>query len=229
FKFEIEAFCNTPCNQLTDLDALLGRDTKICGIVTSVEHRTTKTGRPFGKFTIEDYSGNFTFTLFGEDYLKYKNFMSIGWFLFIEGTIQRNTWGRMDVEFKIRSVELLNELAEKRVQGLALRISVHAVNEEMITALEKLCKENTGGASLQLYLKDEYESLQAEMLSRAYRIKINNPLIAEFRKYAEIGIVSDKGNVRWLTEEQLAERGEEFDEVGTNSPTFVLDTADLIN
>jgi hypothetical protein len=135
----------------------------------------------------------------------------------------------MDVEFKIRSVELLNELAEKRVQGLALRIPVHAVNEEMIDALEKLCKENTGGVSLQLYLKDEYEALQVEMLSRTYRIKINNPLIAEFRKYAEIGIVSDKGNVRWLTEEQPVERGEEFDEVGTNSPTFVLDTADLIN
>src|SRR5690606_1690018 len=84
FRFEMDAFCNTLCNQLLDIENMIGRETKICGIVTAVEHRTTKTGRPFGKFTLEDYSGNFTFTLFGEDYMKYKNYMSQGWFLFIE-------------------------------------------------------------------------------------------------------------------------------------------------
>jgi DNA polymerase III subunit alpha len=232
FRFEIEAFCNTPCNQLTDLDALLGRDTKICGIVTAVEHRTTKTGRPFGKFTLEDYSGNFTFTLFGEDYLKYKNFMSLGWFLFIEGTIQRNTWGRMDVEFKIRGIELLNELADKRVQGLALRIPLHAVNREMIDTLEKNCKANPGSVSLQIFIKDDQESIQAEMLARTYRIKVTNPLVTEFKKYAEIGMITDRGHVRWLSEvstETVLDAVPEFDELGTNSSTFVLDSADIIN
>lgn len=229
FRFEIDAFCNTFCNQLTDLDVLLGRETKICGIVTSVEHRTTKTGRPFGKFTIEDYSGNFTFTLFGEDYLKYKNFMSQGWFLFIEGMIQRNTWGRMEVEYKIRSIELLNELVEKRVHGLALRIPVHAVLGEVVDSIETLCKKNPGNSSLQLFIKDELEGLQVELFSRTYRIRANNPMIHEFRKYAEIGVVNEKGNVRWLTEEQPVIQPEETDEVGTNSSSFVLDSADLLN
>lgn len=228
FRFEIDAFCNTPCNQLIDLDVLLGRETKVCGIVTSVEHRTTKTGRPFGKFTLEDYSGNFTFTLFGEDYLKYKNFMSQGWFLFIEGIIQRNTWGRMDVEFKIRNMELLNELVAKRVNGLALRIPVHAVTPEAVEAIERLCKNNPGNATLQLFIKDEAEALQVELLSRMYRINITNPLVLECRKYAEIGVITESRQVRWLTEETEFEVREEPDEVGTNSSTFVLDSADLL-
>jgi DNA polymerase III subunit alpha len=228
FRFEIDAFCNTSCNQLTDLEPLLGRETKICGIVTSVEHRTTKTGRPFGKFTLEDYSGNFIFTLFGEDYLKFKNFMSQGWFLFVEGMIQRNNWGRMDVEFKIRNIELLNELIDKRVQGLALRLPVHAVTTELIDTIESLCKKNQGNAFLQLFIKDDYEALQVELLSRAYRISVTNPLVLEFRKYGEIGVVTEKGGVRWLTED-LHESEEELDELGTISPTFVLESADLSN
>ena len=221
-------FCNTACNQLTDLEPLLGRETKICGIVTSVEHRTTKTGRPFGKFTLEDYSGNFIFTLFGEDYLKFKNFMSQGWFLFVEGMIQRNNWGRMDVEFKIRNIELLNELIDKRVQGLAVKLPVHAVTPELIDTIESLCKKNQGNAFLQLFIKDDYEALQVELLSRTYRIRITNPLVLEFRKYSEIGVVTEKGGVRWLIED-LRETEEELDELGTISPTFVLESADLVN
>jgi DNA polymerase III subunit alpha len=229
FRFEIDAFCNTFCNQLLDLEPLLGRETKVCGIVTSVEHRTTKTGRPFGKFTLEDYSGNFTFTLFGEDYLKFKNFMSQGWFLFIEGMIQRNTWGRMDVEYRIRNIELLDDLIDKRVQGLALRLPIHAVTPEVIDTLEEQSKSSPGNASLLLFIKDDYESLQVELFSRTHRIRITNPMVLEFRKFAEIGVITNGSNVRWLTEEQVPEQHEEIDEVGTISPTFVLDSADITN
>ncbi|MBA4055808.1 MAG: DNA polymerase III subunit alpha, partial [Marivirga sp.] len=87
FKFEMDAFCKTACNELNELESMVGRETKLGGIVSGVEHRTTKTGKPFGKFTLEDYTGSYTFTLFGEDYLKFKNFMNIGWFLFVEGAV----------------------------------------------------------------------------------------------------------------------------------------------
>ncbi|MBX2946171.1 MAG: DNA polymerase III subunit alpha [Cyclobacteriaceae bacterium] len=229
FRFEMDAFCNTLCNQLIDLDPLIGRETKICGIVTTVEHRTTKTGRPFGKFTIEDYSGNFTFTLFGEDYLKYKNFMMQGWFLFIEGMIQRNTWGRMDVEFRIRSIELLNELVQKRLQGLALRLPLHAITTEVVDKIEEFCKKNPGQAALQLFIKDDYEALQVELLARAYRISVTNALVQEFKKHAEIGVITSNAQVRWLNDRADEDKLEVLDEDGTISSTFVLDSAELIN
>lgn len=229
FRFEMDAFCNTLCNQLIDLESLLGRETKICGIVTAVEHRTTKTGRPFGKFTLEDYSGNFTFTLFGEDYLKYKNFMMQGWFLFIEGIIQRNNWGRMDVEFKIRGIELLNELIQKRLQGLALRLPIHAITADVVDKIEELCKKNPGQAALQLFIKDDYEALQVELLARTYRINVTNALVQEFKKYAEIGVITTNAQVRWLSDIVQEDKLEVLDEDGTISSTFVLDSTELIN
>lgn len=229
FRFEMDAFCNTLCNQLLDIENMIGRETKICGIVTAVEHRTTKTGRPFGKFTLEDYSGNFTFTLFGEDYMKYKNYMSQGWFLFIEGNIQRNTWGRMDVEFRIRGIELLNELVQKRLQGIALRLPIHGITKEAINAIENQCKKNPGQAALQLFIKDDQESLQVELLARHYRLNVTNALVQEFKKYGEIGVITDKVQVRWLNDQPLEDKLIDIEEDGTNSATFVLDSAELIN
>ncbi|MDH4058447.1 MAG: DNA polymerase III subunit alpha, partial [Cyclobacteriaceae bacterium] len=103
FKFELDSFCNTPLSQLSELDGMEGRETKIGGIVSAVEHRLTKTGKPFGKLALEDYSGRFEFILWSEDYLKFKSFLMPGLFLFVEGTIIRKTWGDQSLEFKIRN------------------------------------------------------------------------------------------------------------------------------
>ncbi|MCI0750685.1 MAG: DNA polymerase III subunit alpha [Flammeovirgaceae bacterium] len=226
YKFELDSFCNTQCSQLTELEPHQGREIKLGGIVTTVEHRFTKTGRPFGKFTVEDFSGNFTFTLFGDDYIKYKNFMASGWFLLIEGTVQRNTWGQMSLEFKIKNIDLLNELAQKRIQGLALRTPLEGVTKDFIDVIEKLCQKNPGAASLQLYIKDEQESIMTELVSRVYRIKPANNVVSQLRKFTEVGVVTDKSGIRWLTDVPEKVLLSKEIEVGTFSSTFVLETAD---
>lgn len=223
FKFEIATFCNARCNQLTELDNLEGQEIKIGGIVTAVEHRTSKTGKPFGRFTIADYSGSFTFTLFGRDYIDQKKHMDIGLFLFIEGTIIRNTWGQMNLEFRIRNVELLSDIAQKRLMGVALRIPVQSVTSQLIESVERVCKKYPGNASLQIFIKDEAESIQAESLSRNYRLKPVNDCFQDLKKLAEIGVITDSANVRWLGEEQFVQPELKAEGIGTISSTFVLE------
>ena len=224
FKFEIDTFCNTPVNTLSELEDKEGKECKVGGIVASVEHRMTKTGRPFGKLILEDYHGKGEFMLWSDDYIKFKAFLMPGLFLFIEGNIIRKSWGEQNLEFKIRNIDLLNEVATKRVQGLALRFPVQSVNEDFITTLEKLCKKNSGNAALRMYLKDDYESIQTELLARIIRIKPSNNFIKDLKKLAEVGVVTDKLEVRWLSE--LAAKAQQplNTELGTISSSFVLDT-----
>jgi DNA polymerase III subunit alpha len=226
FQFEMDAFCTMSLTALTDFDALEGKECKVGGIVSSVEHRMTKTGRPFGKMSVEDYSGKFEFTLWSEDYLKYKSFLMPGLFLFIEGNVLRKTWGDQNLEFKIRNIELLNELAGKRVQGAALRVSVQELNSEFIGMLENHCKKFSGNAIMNLHVRDAEEGFQIEMLSRTYRIKVNNSFIRELKKLGEVGIVTDKGDTRWITDSNLKTASVEKAEVGTISSTFVLEPVD---
>jgi DNA polymerase-3 subunit alpha len=148
-----------------------------------------------------------------------------GLFLFIEGNIVRKSWGEQNLEFKIRSVDLLNELATKKVNGLALRFDVQAVTSQFIDSIDKLCKKNAGSAALRMYLKDEGASLQAEVLSRSARIKPTNLLINELKRLADVGVVTDKQEVRWLTEQPL--KLSQKTEVGTTSPDFVLEEVEV--
>ena len=67
-------------------------------------------------------------------------------------------------------------------RGLALRFTVQSVTEEFMNSLEKLCKKNSGKAALRMYLKDDYEGIQTELLSRSSQIKPTNTFIKELNK-----------------------------------------------
>lgn len=188
FRFEMEAFCTSSCNQLNEIESLAGREIKLGGIVTGVEHRTTKTGKPFGKFYLEDYTGNTSFMLFGEDYLKFKNFLNIGWFLFVEGAVIKNNWGQQNLEMKIRSIDLLNEIGVKRSKGIQLRVNAHEITPDLIGKIEDVCQEFSGNTPLFLKVKDERENISLELLSRKFRVNPINDMVRELKKVAEVEI-----------------------------------------
>jgi DNA polymerase III subunit alpha len=188
FRFEMDAFCTATCSQMNEIEALLGRDLKLGGIVSAVEHRTTKTGKPFGKFTLEDYSGNCTFTLFGEDYLKFRNFMNMGWFLFVEGAVIKNTWGQMNIELKIRNIDLLNEIGLKRSKGVQLRMNAEEITREFIGRIEGVCQEFTGNTPLYLKIRDEKENIYLELLSRRFRVNPVNDMVKKLKKVGEVEV-----------------------------------------
>ncbi len=188
FKFELESFTNMPVTELNDLDTKEGKDCKVGGIVSSVEHRMTKTGKPFGKLSIEDYSGKFEFTMWSEDYLKYKSFLMPGLFLFIEGRVSRKTWGDMSMEFRIKSIELLNELGIKRTKGLQIKMNSVNLSADLISQIEKLCNEYSGGCPLYLKIQDDKEKINLELLSRKFRVKPVNEMVVKFRKIKDVAI-----------------------------------------
>lgn len=188
FKFEMDAFCKTRCGELADLEAMAGRDVKMGGIVSAVEHRTTKTGKPFGKFTLEDYTGNFTFTMFGEEYLKFRNFMNIGWFLFVEGMVMRNTWGQQNLEFKVRNIDLLNELGIKRSKGVQVKLNASDLTAEMLGAIEDACATFAGSTPLYFKIQHAGENIQLELLSRKFRVNPVNDLVKQMKKAGEVEV-----------------------------------------
>lgn len=188
FKFEMDSFCNTPLSQLAELEGNEGRETKVGGIVASVEHRMTKTGKPFGKLVLEDYSGRFEFMMWSEDYLKYKSFLMPGLFLFVEGNILRKSWGDQSLEFKIRNIDLLNELGLKRTKALQLKMDTAAISSEMITQIEDLCNEFSGDCPLYFRLLDNQENINLELLSRKYRVMPINDMVKKIKKIQDLQV-----------------------------------------
>ncbi|HZY81786.1 MAG TPA: DNA polymerase III subunit alpha, partial [Cyclobacteriaceae bacterium] len=226
YEFIINTFVTTQMTELNNVEALQGKDCKLVGIVSSMEERRTKNGNPFGRVTLEDYSGGFTFTMFGNDWIQRKNFCIPGLHLFIEGSVQKNTWGDQSLEFKIRNITLLNEVAEKRVNGLAVRINGH---EDLFTVkeldkLDKILKKHSGKAFFKLGINYPGEKPVDESPTRNRTVKPSHALITELKKFpADVGIITDKNEIRWLSDKSNKPGGS-TPKVGTNSSTFVLES-----
>ncbi|MBL6448689.1 DNA polymerase III subunit alpha [Fulvivirga sp. 29W222] len=186
FKFEIDSFCNAELNALNDLSALQNKEIKLAGVVSSFAHRTTKGGKPFGTLTMEDYNGNFTFFLFGDDYIKFKEYLMQGWFLFIQGRAMERKWGDKSLEFKIHSIELLNDLRDKRTKGLMVNINLSEINENIINTLEELCRQYRGDCALHMNLVDVKENISVEMMSRKYKVNPSNEMMQKMKQIPAI-------------------------------------------
>jgi len=187
FRVEIESFTNTPLTEFPDMDTLRKKgDIKAAGMVTSFAHRTTKTGKPFGTLTMEDYHGGHTFFIFGEDYIKYKGYFMTGWFLYITGSVHPNKWKENEFEFKINHMMLLSEVRGKMIKGLRVNIDLDDLNYELMEKLESITRKYKGEAKLYINVIDSKENITLDLMSKNYKVDPSNEMIMDLGLIPEI-------------------------------------------
>jgi len=170
YKLEIDLFVRHKLSMLNrNLNDLLpkmadtdrqvsSKEFTMGGMVTNVQHRTSsRDGKPFGIFTIIDHSGAFEFRLFGDDYVKYRNYLFEGCFVLFRMMIvsgfrrQDGTIG--DPREKITHMMLLSEVLEKTLKSLKVSLDLEKISEERIEALNHVINEHPGDLPLSVELK----------------------------------------------------------------------------
>ena len=177
FKFEIDAFVKNKLSDLHDLEPKVGSEMTVAGIVTDVVHRVTKNGKPFGILTLEDYEDSHTFYLFSDDYIKFKEFMVVNWFLYIKGVVVRKQWGDQRAELKISSIELLSEIREKLTKTVMIDLNPGDIDEDTITRIEEVFEQHPGKCALRVNLLDEDENIAVDLLSRRFMVSPDDSLL----------------------------------------------------
>jgi len=187
FQFEIDKFCNAKISDLNlDLKEMQSKgNIKIAGIVTDIAHRISKNGKPFGTLTIEDFTDSKTFFLFSDDYVKMKEFFEVGWFLYIQGSVQ-NRWKTEEVEFKIKSMSLLTEVRDKMTKGINLNLNLQDVNEVIIQEILNLTEQHKGESQLKINILDVESNQSVNMLSRKVKISPDNEFMRKIDAFDEI-------------------------------------------
>jgi len=187
YKLEIDSFTNASLPDLTDLESLRNRsDIKLAGSVQSFAHRTTKNGKPFGTLTLDDYAGSFTFFLFGEDYVKFKEYFMSGWFVFLSGKVEAKRWAENELEFKISSIMLLSEVRGKMVKGIRLNINLDDLSYDLMEKLEAITSKYKGEAKLYFDVIDRKENIALELFSKKFSIDPSAEMIKELRQIPEV-------------------------------------------
>ncbi len=180
YRIEVEKLTSHPLIELKELKPLKGIDIKVIGIVSSVNHRMSKNGKPYGSFVIEDFTGSYEFTLFGENYLNSKKYMDPEYFLYIKGKIE-NRWNKEDdFEFRINSIEMLQEIRDKYIKNVSLEIELEKLNNELITKIFDNIKVNSGSTILNFIVSNKKEQMALSMRSTKFKVDVTNETLKFF-------------------------------------------------
>jgi DNA polymerase-3 subunit alpha len=182
YKLEIKNFCNSEVADINNITDVSDREITMAAIVTDVNHRMTKTGKPFGIFTIEDYNDSAEIVLFSNDYVNFKNYLNHGWFLYLKGRFQKKYYRDDEFEFKIQQIELLQELRTKLAKSFLIRVNLSKLTEEYVDNLTNLFATNRGNCQLKVMVVDEEEEVKITMPSKNVRINPSNELIEDLEK-----------------------------------------------
>ncbi len=181
FKVEISAFCPANVGMLSDFDKNKGRDLFFAAVVTSVEHRLTRAGDPFGTFVFEDYADQFKLNIFKENYLKFKHFMVPGTFITLRGRIEIPRY-RTDLEFVVSSIELLEDLRDKKTKNIQLTILNSDLDKLLIDELSGVFLNNTGNCPIEFTIIDSLDGVEIKMPSRSVKVKPGTELYKELQR-----------------------------------------------
>ncbi|MDR0688251.1 MAG: DNA polymerase III subunit alpha, partial [Prevotellaceae bacterium] len=88
FKTVMQQLTSCTVSSFGNLDALYGKSLKFAGLVTKAAEFMTKNNNPYGRLTIEDFSGSHEFTIFGNDYITFKKYFEEGYALLIHAAVQ---------------------------------------------------------------------------------------------------------------------------------------------
>jgi DNA polymerase-3 subunit alpha len=180
FKTEMQTYCKTALSEFENLNKLINKDVSVGGIVSSVEHRTNQKGNGWAMFTLEDYSGSYTFRIFGEEYLKFRHFLIINSFLYLKISC-RPSWNKTDVRLSFTNIQLLDDILEKFSKKLTINLLNNDVNKENIEKINNVLKNYKGQKPIQFTIFEPKENLKLTMPSRSFKVNISNELLEKLK------------------------------------------------
>ena len=190
YRFEIDNFSNSNLSVLSDLQKIENKEIRLSGVIIDVEHKETQKGKKFGVLHMEDYHGAFKFFLFGDDYIKFKSFLTPTWLVHISGRVKKKFYND-DLEFKINNISLLSELTDSEVRDVVLKLELNSLTENLVDQTVKLVEKNKGKHSLIISVIDSENNYKVDLLSRKLKVDINNDFVSEINSIQEVSLSVD--------------------------------------
>ena len=160
YRPEIEAFASAP---LGDAEALFdpkaipeddqqngryGRQKPshtVFGIVTEVQQRTTRSGKPIMFAQLEDYTGQAELVCFSSILDRVQQHLTVDNIVLVRGEVEQRGGG---TKILVREVMPMWQVREKMVRNIILTIDRRRIGSEHMDRLRQLCERNRGNTRL---------------------------------------------------------------------------------
>ncbi len=187
----INKLCTHTLPQLDTPDELADRDFTVVGTIIAVDHKFTKTGKPWGRFTLEDYAGKHEFALFGKDYEEWRKFLYPDYQLLLRGKVERRKvfHKRVDGNFvedsqtrakrereqpyeaRIMVMMQLDQAEKELVGGISITLPIEIINNDFVEQLSAQIKQAEGDKRLKIRIVSD-EGVGLQMFSRTLSVAL---------------------------------------------------------
>jgi len=179
FRIEIDNFCSRDVflkDLNNDISSLQNKDITFGGMVTAAREATTKTGNPYGSFTLSDYTDSKEFMLFSKDYVNFGKYAKPGLFLLVKGNVVKSYRGDL-LEFKINHIELLSEVRKNHIKSITLNLPIAELNEQTVLRIERMTQNNKGKTLLKFNVFDPESNMNISLFSRTVKVDLTDEVL----------------------------------------------------
>ena len=195
YEFELETFTSCRLSELDDLVTECEREHRqqkvfIAGFITSTEVKTSRTGKPFAKTTLEDFSGTYELALFGKDYETFMPYLTEHTAIFVEGEIREAYFSKSDdnekttnapYKFRVKKISLLGNIGDALLSGFTIELSTPMVSADFRKHLMSVVKASKGTVPFSILLSDPKTQYVIEFQSRRYQVAVTADFISEIK------------------------------------------------
>lgn len=180
YKLVLDKYCSK--GNLTifnEIDKGADFQFKVGGIVSSVRHMVTKDGRGWAFFRLEGYDDAFEFSIYRDDYLKFKHHLVPNNYLYIKGNVGyfSNPDGTKRHRTSFGDFSDLRDVLEKQSNKIDIRLELDHINADLISDLDEIFNNNLGSKKLNFVVIDRKEKLMIDLPSKGRQINISKELL----------------------------------------------------
>ena len=174
----LQNVCNLKLAQMDDLTPFAGQSVRLGGIVTEIRSGTSKNGKPYGVATIEDFSGTGEIILYGDNWVKWGNYLCVDRSVLISGTVEKHRFRDGEYELRIGHIDWLADASDKVIEQITVTVNIAALSKDDVEMLSAYARENNGNTALRLVFVDATNPHnKLRMKSRKYCIKVTRQFL----------------------------------------------------
>ena len=184
FKIEMESFCNGDVSVFKSPKDFVNKEISVAGVITEVEHRVSRQGKGWAFFVLEDYVDSYNFRIFGEEYLRFKHFLTLNNFIHIktkivEGWLNKETGLRGDPRIQYNNFKLLQDVVKTFAKKISIQLKLDDIRNDKIDSIKGLIDQHDGQHDLSFIVYDNEEKIMVEMNSEKQKINISPKLLSD--------------------------------------------------
>lgn len=179
FEFILKNLCNTQCQELNDrIELPKKQEVVLGGIVTAVRSKYTKTGKPCGFVTIEDFDGSGELALFGEEWGKWRGMLIEGCTVMVKAQFVQRFRNSDMMEMRITDIQYLQTVKDTQIEKITISLEADKLDDTTVSDLITIIKDAPGTTQLFFQVRETSNSKPFVLRSRKEKIDISKELIS---------------------------------------------------